>query len=549
MQNITTDNQIETTLRTAYKEQSVGNYKEAYQLLEALAMNNIARAQNELANLYLNNITSFYNIEKAIYWYTKASQNNGYESDYNLARLYHTKKEVQNYKKAKELYLELTTRDNGTWLGDVSFHLAQMYEKGEGTTTDLEEALNWYIKSANVGQTDSQYHLALIYNNTSSIHYNKEKATFWFNEAAAKGNIDAQYYLIQIYSQDSSTYKQYYQDAKAFLSLMKKDKNIPIEPNDAFTWYTKLAAKGNTLAQYFLGHIYHRYTNTQEGELTAINWFKKAASHGSADAMYYIGWIHIYTSVDDHMDAKEAFKWYKKAAEHGHVKGQTKIAIWYYQGRLIPKDYKASVYWLKKASKQGHPRAKEFLAIAYQNGFGLKKNSQKALALFKEIHNLGRKHFSYQIFNIYNDIESTLYNQDKAIQWCRLSADEGNSRGEFHLGLFYFHGQLIEKDIEKTLYWWERSAEHGFSHANWTLGCLYFFKSEVKTNYQKAIQYFEKSAEKYNQKSLIQLIKTYCEGKGVPQDLEVASYWAKKALKKDFDISEFTNEYELNLEA
>ena len=58
---------------------------------------------------------------------------------------------------------------------------------------------------------------------------------------------------------------------------------------------------------------------------------------------------------------------------------------------------------------------------------------------------------------------------EKAVYWCRKSAEQGNAKAQFKLGNCYYNGEGVEKDLDKAIYWYEKSAEQGNEDAEMRL--------------------------------------------------------------------------------
>ena len=70
-------------------------------------------------------------------------------------------------------------------------HLGAAYSNGDGVPKDSVQAVFWYNKSANQGNTDAQYLLAFMYVKGDGVPNNLVIAYMWRNLAAAKGDEDA----------------------------------------------------------------------------------------------------------------------------------------------------------------------------------------------------------------------------------------------------------------------------------------------------------------------------------------------------------------------
>ncbi len=107
----------------------------------------------------------------------------------------------------------------------MSIHLINEFlNVSEPTEEDIENA----IYHADNGNIDAQYHLALIYDIGNGLPRNPMEAEKWYKKAAIAGHCNAQYYLARLY------------DAK--------NSGIRRDEKEAKKWYQKAAEQGHALA-------------------------------------------------------------------------------------------------------------------------------------------------------------------------------------------------------------------------------------------------------------------------------------------------------------
>ena len=84
----------------------------------------------------------------------------------------------------------------------------------------------------------------------------------------------------------------------------------------------------------------------------------------------------------------------------------------------------------------------------------------------------------------------------QTIKWLRQSAEEGNARAQFKLGLTYAHGGDVGKDEAEAISWWQRSAINKNSQASYCLGVAYEYGIGVKADKHRALQYYQKAQDR-----------------------------------------------------
>ena len=124
------------------KENETINFNEKIKLYEKMANDNIAYAQNILGLIYQEGYEGVkIDIEKAHYWYEKASLQNLTKADYNLALLYFKNKE---YKKAYFLFKKASYNHHEK----AYYYLGLMYEYGYWIKINTKLSDKLYKQSA-----------------------------------------------------------------------------------------------------------------------------------------------------------------------------------------------------------------------------------------------------------------------------------------------------------------------------------------------------------------------------------------------------------------
>ncbi len=103
-------------------------------------------------------------------------------------------KEIINYKKASELFLEASKAGND----EATIHLAEMYATGRGMPVDSNAALDMVLSVAKKGNLHAQWDAAQLYRGEPAVLWflgesnggvisNKKLSYMWFNIAAGNG--------------------------------------------------------------------------------------------------------------------------------------------------------------------------------------------------------------------------------------------------------------------------------------------------------------------------------------------------------------------------
>ena len=261
--------------------------------LQDLAREGDTIAMQELASLYANGIYVPQNTSKAMQWNMLAkllgnvnvtcgickciSDNNDFIIN-NEAILSQLKKNRINFEYCKEgekLYSDKKYEQAIYWWQKAADagnsaaqkNLAICYFNGYGVEKDVEKAVYWWQKAADAGNSAAQKNLAFCYLKGDGVEKNVEKAVYWWQKAADAGNSAAQFNLAICY--------------------LKGD-GVEKDVEKAVYWWQKAADAGDSTAQYRLAFCYLKGEGIEKDVEKAVYWWQKAADAGDSDAEYML---------------------------------------------------------------------------------------------------------------------------------------------------------------------------------------------------------------------------------------------------------------------
>ena len=82
---------------------------------------------------------------------------------------------------------------------------------------------------------------------------------------------------------------------------------------------------------------------------------------------------------------------FEKAAEFGNSNALSCLAICYFQGKGVEKNYADAVEYCKKAASLGNCISMRYLGDCYENGNGVEKNYSKAIEYYEKAIELGNE--------------------------------------------------------------------------------------------------------------------------------------------------------------
>lgn len=83
---------------------------------------------------------------------------------------------------------------------------------------------------------------------------------------------------------------------------------------------------------------------------------------------------------------------------------------------------------------------------------------------------------------------------EKALDWLRKAAEQGEAEAQLHLGAFYNEGAGVKPDATLSAYWWRKAAEQGMRDAQYLLGDLYENGRGVAADRQQAYAWYALAA-------------------------------------------------------
>ncbi len=146
----------------------------------------------------------------------------------------------------------------------------------------------------------------------------------------------------------------------------------------------------------------------------------------------------------DKKDYITAFREYQALATAGDRMSQYNIALMYFNGQAVSKDYNQAIYWFIKSAEQGYVNAQYNLGGIYRTGKGADKDYTKAIYWYTEAANQGDADAQNTLGIMYEYGEGVPKNYDKATMWLQKSANQGNELAKKNLWNILFGTKAIE---------------------------------------------------------------------------------------------------------
>ncbi|MBD1433910.1 sel1 repeat family protein [Sphingobacterium sp. DN00404] len=297
--------------------------------------------------------------------------------------------------------------------------LGFVYNNGYGVAKNLQEAMRWYRKAADLGNPRAQTNLGLSYRNGEGVAQDYTEALRLFHLAAAQGYANGQNSLGTMYEYGYGVSQDYKEAVRLYLisanqgneyaqnnlgNMYYNGRGVSQDYEEAIKWYLKAAAQGHTAGINNVGLAYRKGHGVTQDYSEAMRWYLKSVDLGNTSAMVTIGYMYNVGEGVTKNDV-EAVKWYRKAAELGDETAQTNLGIMYDNGDGVEKDQREAHRWYLKAANQGHAGAQYSVAYNYDEGFGV-----------------------------------DAINWETAVEWYRKSTENGHTVAKRKLGEFYMFG-------------------------------------------------------------------------------------------------------------
>ena len=286
-----------------------------------------AEFDDRVGMFYLGFMQEESNPSEAVAWYERACRLGDMTAAYNLSTLYG---KGQGVEKNEQRALEYTrmAAEGGEPL--AQYNLGYFYSNGErGLKVDKAEALKWYLRAAEQGDSKSMLKIADFYRLGDGLEKDEQQAISWYQRAAKLNNRKA-YNWLGVLAESS-------------------------DPTQAMAYFKKAFELGNPHGAYNLANYYYEGKIVPQDIHQAIKYYHFAAERGHALAQYFLG--KIYLDLKGDTSYLIAYKWFKKSAEQGNARAQSALGYMFEVGLGVRRMYNDALFWYKKAAAQGDPYA------------------------------------------------------------------------------------------------------------------------------------------------------------------------------------------------
>ena len=474
-----------------------------------------------VAKMFLTGKGTEINSSEAAKWLEKAVGGGNAQAEYELALMYASGEAIaKDEDKAAELFSKAlaafidSDKDNPS--AGQEYRIAQMYEKGLGTTANLLEAINWYSAAAENGHGHAAYKLGKFYADGITIPQNYDAALKWFLKSADGGNAFAAYQAARILDEGKCTVRDETQAAKLFAGALagfiKLDKGKPdaqleyrigsmllagkgtaADPQEALKRFLKSADGGNAFAAYQAARILDEgkcivRDKTQAAKLYAealAGFIELEKDKPDAQLEYRIGSMFLAGKGTD-ANPQEALKWLSLSAQKGNIFAAYRAAKLLDTGTA--------------ATPKNHVRAQIFYNIAL-NGF-------IAADAVKPDSNM-----EFTIGRMFLQGSGTAVDSAAALRWFILSAEKGNTEAQFQAARILQRVQGSEESRRQAQAYYGMALQGYLRKVRprtdpflkYRIGTMYEFSLGVGRDVDTAKKWYRQAAQEGNESAATRL--------------------------------------------
>ena len=343
------------------------------------------------------------------------------------------------------------------------FEQGQQYEeKGKD-----KKAVECYQKALEFGYADAVVPLADIYKKQGK----EEEMLRILIEAGEQGNVEAMGALYWYYDENEDVFNYAKWTERAALQgdttamcltadCYSARNGVEEDVEKAFHWYQKSAQAGDSDGMCYFADCYRDGRGCEQNLSMAVEWYEKSADLGNPFAMCRLGLLYDAGKGVSH-DVSIAAQWYRKSAEAGNGNAMYYLAMDYEYGEGVAQSEVKAKEWYEKAAYEQIPEAECRLGeYCFDEG-----NYAKARYWYRRAAEQGNGKAMWMQGILRSSEEYGLYNQSKAVEYFRQSAEAGYGWGMYNLARCYENASGVQKNLKLAREWYAKAADEGIEPA------------------------------------------------------------------------------------
>ncbi len=438
--------------------------------------------------------------------------------------------------------------------------LAECYERGEISDASGRESAYWYEKAAKGKSATAALALARIYIDGAILPENHSYAKFYLltAEANKKTRKQAKRLLYRISDCDISEPREIALDGRGeSVYDLALEAELRSELDCAFYFLLKSAELGYARAQYRVAQCYENGAGTKKSPELAVKWYKAASEQGHLEATLALADCYRL-GLGTEKSNEKCVDCYKRAADTGDAAAVCLLADTYFDGKLCPRDIPQAVkLYQKSALKTYAPAIHKINEIfdTFTRVFNTAVEAQKAgdneraVRLYTMAADMGHRSSACNLGYCYQNGIGCKKDMKRAVHYYKMAAEEGSATARFNLGMCYKNGGGVNVDFRMAEKLLTQARDSGFYDDAARLleeiaarrqrkraRAIYSAATEVyrRGELEKAIRLRIKAAQMGSARAEYVLGCHFEYGDGLPQDIEKAKYYYKKAREHGF---------------
>ena len=377
------------------------NKKVAHEWFLKSAEQNLIEAQINVGVAYFTGEGVDRDIDKSIYWFSRAKSNGSEEAGQVLALAKESK--MRESTEAALLAIDEDRWDDFMKISkdadkdnvDIQTFLGLCYSDGKGCGKDSDKGLFWLEKAASNGSAIAQFALGKLNEEETKL----ERASYWYGKASENGYEDAASSRIRV------------DTLRAIFAFFD-------EKWDEALRLSETGDINNEVIQYFIGLCY------EHGHVKEKDMSKAAAAYASAAKG----------------DVAPAQFCYARCLMHGIG---------------VEKNITESVRWLEKSAAKDYPDALYSYGRCFDTGTVVKKDSAKAEEYYRKSARRGYEPAKKEIKKIATKKAKEAFKNSQWESAVKLvgEADQEDSEIAFYLAVCYLNGHAVERELETAANW------------------------------------------------------------------------------------------------
>ncbi len=370
-----------------------------------------------------------------------------------------------------------------------------MSQRGLGTEANGADALAWYRKAADLGDTRA---VSLV--TTSAFN----------GVGVAKDSPEAKALLEDMRNRPGPVYSAPSLGSQAEKGDARAQHNLAAELerekkyDEAIKWYARAAEQGFRPSEMNLAQMYEKGIGVNQDTAEARRRYRRLSELGDGESRYraaklaanagdYPEALKLYErgsrdedsrsildlgELHEHgrgvpKDARRALALYHRVADQSRW-ARFKLGAMYLQHEGLPPDYAKAGHWLRRSADDGHPGARNNLGWMHEKGLGMKVDYAAARDLYLAALVGGNDQAKGNLESFFAEGRGAPSSGAAALEWYRAGAEAGISSAQYRVGMMYAKGDGVARNDRVAAEWLLKAAHQGHREAHKKAGELYF---------------------------------------------------------------------------